>query len=147
MRPLALLALALGLAGCEDTMRSAPPSSPLVDAFEDGNVVTPADNPWQAVAQGPNVGADVDLLPGGWGASSHYLSVSGVRGEAAGPGEPMGVRVDLARSAGPVDRNRSDVLLDAAGFEGVAFALRGTPGTYIVQIGSAEVTDGNFYNA
>ena len=59
----------------------------------------------------------------------------------------MGVRVDLARSPGPMARNSTDIWLDATAYQGLAFALRGTPATYIVQLGSSQITDGDFYNA
>jgi hypothetical protein len=142
-----LLALACTLAACAEGPRSEPLATPLVDDFEDGNITTPWETAWKAVAEGSRVNADLDVLPGGFGASSYYLSVSGVRADDAGPGDLLGVRIDLTRSGGALSRTAGDVSVDASGFEGVAFALRGAPGTYIAQIGTGEAADGNFYNA
>lgn len=148
MRLTALLLTLVLLAGCDDTMRSTPPPSDTIDAFEDANLLSLTSNPWEPIATGSGVSADVDILPGGYGGSSgSHLSVSGFRSEGAGGSDVMGVRVDLARSPGPVARNRTDIWLDATGYQGLAFALRGTPATYIVQLGTAQITDGNFYNA
>jgi hypothetical protein len=147
MRAFLPICLLLLLTGCEDTMRSEAPPLATIDAFEDRDLLSLTRNAWEAVASGPGVNATVDVLPGGYGASSSYLSVTGFRSEAASNADLAGVRVDLAQSPGMTDRNRTDVYLDARGYQGLSFALRGQPGTYIVQLGSAEVTDGNFYNA
>ncbi len=148
MRTAALLFALLLLAGCDETTRSAPPPSATVDSFEDANLLSLTENPWEAVSSGAGVNADVGVLPGGFSnPSGSHLSVTGFRSEGASAADVMGVRVDLARSPGPMARNRTDIWLDATAYQGLAFAIRGTAGTYIVQLGSAQITDGNFYNA
>ena len=36
---------------------------------------------------------------------------------------------------------------DVTGFDGLALSLRGTPGSYIIQIGTSSVADFDYYNA
>mgnify|MGYP001803569411 FL=1 len=63
-------------------------------------------------------------------AAQYHLTVEATRPAAPGP-------TDVA---GTVARRTSSVAgFDARAFEGVRLALRGTPGTYIVQLGSARV--------
>ncbi len=127
-------------------MRSSPLASGVVDTFDDGNTTAATGNPWDAVG---GAGNTVALAPadGGYATTAYGLGVTGYRSETATASDVIGVRTSLALAPRLADPNRADVTADARSFTGLALALKGTPGTYIVQIGSAFVTDFNFYNA
>ncbi|MEX1054802.1 MAG: CIA30 family protein, partial [Rhodothermales bacterium] len=57
------------------------------------------------------------------------------------------VRVSVREAAAAADPNQEDLAADVSAFDGLAFAVKGTPGTYIVQIGSTLVQDFDFYNS
>ncbi len=141
------LVLFLG-AGCADEPRYAPFGNGLVDSFDDRNQVSDQENPWHIVAEGTGTHADIHFPGGGFADSSrHYLAVEGVRPrEPQGP-DVAGVRVSLREHPRAADPNQEALAADVTAFAGVAFAMKGTPGTYIVQLGSTLVSDFDYYNS
>ncbi|MEO1077234.1 MAG: CIA30 family protein [Bacteroidota bacterium] len=106
-----------------------------VEDFEDRARVEAV---WHALADG-QAETRVYAQPGGMQAASQYhLTVEATRPAAPGPTDVAGT---IARLTPSVEG------FDARAFEGVRLALRGTPGTYIVQLGSARVDDHDHFNA
>ena len=147
LTPVLLLAAALAAPGCANEQRSSPLASGVVDTFDDANTTAAIGNPWEAVGGLGGDGVTIAPDPGGYANTPYGLLVTGYRSESATTSEVVGVRTSIALSPRIADPNRADVTADARGFTGLALAVKGTPGTYIVQIGSALVTDFNFYNA
>ncbi|MBO6574746.1 MAG: CIA30 family protein [Rhodothermales bacterium] len=142
------LALGVFLAACSDSPRSVPLVSGTVDTFEDGNHINTANHPWQAIADGAGTRSSLDIVPGGfYSVSTHFMEVAGVRPSDATGSRVVGVRSSIAEFPPAADPSRATIPRDASGFDGLSLALRGTPGTYIVQIGTASITDFDFYNA
>ena len=142
------IALAIALAACSDSPRSIPLVSGAVDTFEDGNHLNAANQPWEAIAEGAGVRAGLEIQPGGfYSVSTHHLELNGVRPADAGPSAVVGVRASIAEFPPAADPSREAIPRDVTAYEGIALSLRGTPGTYIVQIGTASVTDFDYYNA
>ncbi|MEM9998087.1 MAG: CIA30 family protein [Bacteroidota bacterium] len=106
-----------------------------VDDFEDR---ARSEAVWLAVADG-QAEAQVYAQPGGMqAASQHHLTVEATRPAEPGPTDTAGA---IARLTAAADG------FDVTVFDGLRFALRGTPGTYIVQLGSARVVDYDHFNA
>lgn len=106
-----------------------------VEDFEDRARVEAV---WHAVADG-EAQTRAYAQPGGMeAASQHHLTVEATRPATPGPTDVAGA---IARLTPSVDG------FDARAFQGLRFALRGTPGTYIVQLGSARVEDHDHFNA
>ncbi|MEM8600293.1 MAG: carbohydrate binding domain-containing protein [Bacteroidota bacterium] len=160
MRRLSLLLFAwilvLSLVACQPAVESAP--VPTLDVAEE--VATPSlrvsvvdgiggyvedfedrarvEAVWHALADG-EAETRVYAQPGGMEAASQYhLTIEATRPAAPGPTDVAGTVARLTPSADG---------FDARAFQGLRFALRGTPGTYIVQLGSARVDDYDHFNA
>lgn len=140
--------LILAVAACSDQPRSIPLVSGGVDTFEDGNHLNNVDLPWEAIAEGAGTRAGIEVQPGGFfNVSKHHLEVVGVRPEGTGGSSVAGVRTSIADFPPAADPSREPIPRDVTGYDGLALSLRGTPGTYIIQLGSASVKDFDNYNA
>lgn len=146
-RPLAFAVLLLALSACTSERRSVPPEAAVLDDFEDGSLSNALGNPWQGVAEGNGTMAQVAIAPGGFATPAFHLVTTGFRPPDASGAQVVGVRTALARTPALADPNRAELTLDARNYRGLSLALRGTPGTYIVQIGTDLVEDFNYYNA
>lgn len=149
MRLLSLLALVTLLASaCSDAPRSVPLVAGSIDTFDDGNAVNVYDHPWDSVADGAGTRAELEIAPGGFDPSSQgYLLISGVRPPEGGNAAVVGVRSEITEQPPIADPSRRSFPRDVTGFEGLAIAVKGTPGTYIIQLGSARVDDFDHFNA
>jgi hypothetical protein len=142
-----LLLVGCALAGCRQAPRSAPLVRGEIDTFEDGDRINLFQKTWDALAEGGPT-ATVSTLQGGFARDSQYhLVVDGYRPPDASGAQVAGVRVSLTQSPLPADPNQAEIARDASAYQGLAFALRGTPGTYIVQLGSIRIRDFDHYNA
>lgn len=148
-RAFCLVLLVVGglAAGCGEEPRSVPFVNATIDAFEDGNQQSELGNTWEVIAEGTGTSAELYFPEGGFGDSQRYLALEGRRPADATGSQVVGVRVSLEELSPPADPNREPIAADAGAYTGLAFAMRGTPGTYIVQIGSALVTDFDYYNS
>jgi len=120
--------------------------SGIVDSFEDGNLTSALKTQWQMIAEGNGTRGNIFSQNGGYDNSLYALIFDGQRPVNAGGADVAGVRVPLTQNPRIADPNRSLINQDVSGYTGLAFAIKGTPGTYIVQLGSAEVTDSDNYN-
>lgn len=136
------------LAGCADEPRNVPLVNGSIDWFEDQDEISDQGNQWRVVAEGSGTHADIYFPEGGFTDSSrHFLAVEGVRPrEPQGP-DVAGVRVSLRELPAAADPDQESLAADITAFQGVAFAMKGTPGTYIVQLGSTLVSDFDYYNS
>ncbi len=142
-----LLLVGYALAGCHQASRTAPLIRGEIDTFEDGDQINLFQKTWDALAEGGPT-ATVSTLQGGFARDSQYhLVVDGYRPPDASGAQVAGVRVSLTQSPLPADPNQAEIARDASAYQGLAFALRGTPGTYIIQLGSTRIRDFDHYNA
>ncbi len=92
---------------------------------------------WHAVLVEGRTRADFALAEGGaTPASGYHLAADLVRPENPEPADVAGVIARLADGQGR----------DVSGFDGIELWLRATPGTYIVQLGSARISDFDHFN-
>lgn len=139
--------LVLVLCACTDGPRSIPLISGMVDTFEDGDHLNELDHQWMAIAEGDGVRAQLEIPPGGfYNVSRYHLEIAGSRGEGGGS-RVAGVRSSIEQFPPAADPSRRAIPRDVTGFDGLALSMRGRPGTYIVQLGTASVTDFDYYNA
>lgn len=149
MRRLTVLLLAfLPVVACGSDPRPVPMLTGAVDAFEDGDELNALGHPWEPVGTGEGARASLAVDPGGFPTESRgYLAVQGLRPEVPNGSEVAGVRTRLTQLPPLADPSRDERARDVSGFGGLSLALRGTPGTYIVQIGTAAVQDFDHFNA
>lgn len=148
-RPARWAALALcaaTLAACSDELRSVPFVNGVVDMLDDGDEQNELGNPWEAIAEGAGTYADMYFPKGGYGESSHFLIFDGVRPADAASSQVVGIRTSLLQNPAAADPDRDHVAADVSAYTGLALAIKGTPGTYIVQLGSTLVEDFDYYN-
>lgn len=145
----ALVAAACLFAACKEAPRSVTPTDGTLDTFEDGNTASVQGAQWEGVAEGGGEGSTVALSVqrGGFSTIAYALAATGFRSEGATPQTVTGVRLPLTQAPRRADPDRGDITTDVRGFTGLALALKGRPGTYIVQIGDARISDFNYYNA
>lgn len=147
IRTLAALALVpLALAACRPTASGTTslPASGELDTFEDGNMESGAGTTWSAIHEGTEgVTASLGVQPDGFHTKAYHLVVTGYVPPDAGPGALMGARAALAATDGGAEAG-----VDVSAFGKLGVALRGTPGTYVVQLG-VDQPDGSTlpYNA
>jgi complex I intermediate-associated protein 30 (CIA30) len=147
VRPL-LTVFALALASCTSEPRILPLVGGTIDTFEDGDHFNAAQRPWESIAEGAGTRASLDVAPGGFfRVSIHHLELSGVRPAGTGGSGVVGVRSSISELPPAADPSRSAMARDVTAYSGLTLALKGTPGSYIVQIGTSSVTDFDYYNA
>lgn len=128
---LALLPLAVAACRPRATGTSGLPASGELDTFEDGNTESAAGTVWQAIHEGTEgVTASLGVQPDGFHSKAYHLVVTGFVPPDAGQGALMGARAALASDQGGTERS-----VDVSAFAKVGLALKGTPGTYVVQLG------------
>jgi hypothetical protein len=135
------------LAACSDTRpRTRPLTDGTIDTFDDGDRTNVLGRPWQGISEGSGSRVDLLIQEGGYGDSAYHLVVDGFRPLDATSSHVVGTRVSVTETPPPADPNRAELTADVRSFSGLAFAIRGTPGTYIIQIGSALIQDFDHYN-
>ena len=129
--------------GCGPQHDSIPIIDGWIDDFEDGNLYSEIGFAWKAVSQG--VGADAAILvqPGGILGSRYQLTVGGFRPTDASSDLVSGARLPMGQA---LDANRLEVT-DVTAHEGLELRMRGTTGSYVIQLGTEAVTDFDYYNA
>ncbi|MFT5141442.1 MAG: hypothetical protein ACI80V_002982 [Rhodothermales bacterium] len=143
-----IVLLGILLAGCSGQPKVLPLVSGTVDTFDDGNHLNVANQPWITIAEGEGTRASMDIQPGGFfSVSRHFLELSGVRPEGGTGARVVGIRGSIAEFPPAADPSRVAIPRDVTAFDGLTLSLRGTPGTYIIQIGTSSVTDFDYYNA
>lgn len=141
---LALLPLAVAACRPRATGMSSLPASGELDTFEDGNTESAAGATWKAIHEGTEgVTASLGVQPDGFRSKAYHLVVTGFVPPEAGQRALMGARAALAS-----DADGSEQSVDVSAFSKVGLALKGTPGTYVVQLGVNQ-PDGSIlpYNA
>ncbi len=144
-----LLALVcLILVSCTNQPRVLPLVGGTIDTFEDGDDINAADRQWEAIAEGSGIRASLDIVPGGFfRVSKSHLELSGVRPAGSGGSGVVGVRGSIAELPPAADPSRVAMARDVTAYHGLTIALRGTPGSYIIQLGTSSVADFDYYNA
>ena len=143
----ALVVCTLCLTGCKQGTRSVPFVNGTIDAFENGDQTSELGNQWETIAEGAGTYAEIYIPEGGYDGSRFSLVLEGVRPQDASGSQVVGVRVSVEEAPPAADPDREKRPADVSAFTGLALAMRGTPGTYIIQLGSSLVQDFDFYNS
>lgn len=142
------LVILLVIAGCAGDPRPVPMVGGIIDSFEDGDELNALAHSWEAVGAGEGARTSFTIDPGGFDSGSKYhLSLQGVRPEVPSGNEVAGIRTSITQLPPLADPARDERPRDLTGFSGLSLAIRGTPGTYIVQIGTSSVEDFDYFNA
>ena len=135
--------MAMAAAGCGPEQVSIPIIDGWVDDFEDGNLYNEIGFAWKAVSEGAGADAAILIERGGINGSRFQLTVGGERSDTSGLKGVSGARVPLGQA---LDAGRMEVT-NVTAFEGLEVRMRGTPGSCIIQLGTAAVTDFDYHNA
>jgi len=114
-----------------------------VDDFEDGDIYNYLGFTWESVSGGAEADATIFVEAGGFNDSRYQLTIGGMRPTGSGGDLVSGARVRMGQA---LEANRSEVT-NVTAYQGLELRMRGTPGSYIVQMGTEAVTDFDFYNA
>lgn len=140
----ALLLLTLVfVAGCGPRQESIPMIDGVVDDFEDGDIYNRLGFTWESVSGGAEADATIFVEAGGIGTSRYQLTIGGMRPIGSSGDLVSGARVRMGQ---PLEANRSEVT-NVTAYSGLELRMRGTPGSYIIQLGTEAITDFDFYNA
>ncbi|MEQ9103507.1 MAG: CIA30 family protein [Rhodothermales bacterium] len=134
-----VLLVTLLLAGCSDAPTIRPMIGGEVDDFEDGDPYSLLGTTWTAVADGGETTATIFVdsqnpHPG----SVYHLTVGGQRPLGSAGNQVSGVRLPMGAEG---------TAADVSTFDGLELSMRGSMGTFIVQLGTASVSDFDYFNA
>lgn len=133
------LGLLLLLAACGDTRNVKPMIGGEVDDFEDGDPHSLIGTAWSSVADGGGTTATIFVdTQGARVGSTYHLTIGGQRPPGSEGNQVSGARLPMGRP---------DTALDASTWDGLELSIRGTAGTFIVQLGTASVKDFDYFNA
>ena len=142
------LILLIFFSACSEEQRNVPLLDGTVDTFDDGDELSALGNTWRVISEGSGTHAEIFFPRGGYGDSSRYfLALEGVRPREPQSSEVVGVGISLKEAPAAADPEQEDLAADVTAFDGVSFAMKGTPGTYIIQLGSALIKDFDYYNS
>ncbi len=131
------------LMGCGPTTSSVPMLNGKVDDFDDGNRFNELGFEWVSVSGGGETNATIFVEPGGVRASIYQLTIGGMR-----PFGSTGDRVSGARiPMGDITDTSHQTVTNATAYDGLELSMSGTPGSYIIQIGTASIADFDYYNS
>ena len=106
-----------------------------VDDFEDGNVYKYLGFTWESVSGGADADATIFVEAGGINDSRYQLPIGGMRPTGSSGDMVSGARVLMGQS---LEANRSEVS-NVTAYQGLELRMRGTPGSYIVQLGTEAI--------
>lgn len=115
----------------------------VVDDFEDGDIYNRLGFTWESVSGGAEADATIFVEAGGIGTSRYQLTIGGMCPIGSSGDLVSGARVRMGQ---PLEANRSEVT-NVTAYSGLELRMRGTPGSYIIQLGTEAITDFDFYNA
>jgi hypothetical protein len=141
-----VIPLLLLIVGCSGTVREVPLVDGDVDRVEDGDLRNRIGHPWEAISAGTGATATVSLGPGGYQADSRYHVVL-LGSRTASGSDISGLRTAITQLPPAADPTSEPRPRDVTAFDGIELALRGLPGSYIVQLGQANITDFDYHNA
>ncbi len=143
--PTILFLLVAFLGSCKPAPRSVPLISGEIDTFEDGDPINDLDLYWETISEGAETSSTLFVDSGTFPTGSlHYLTVGGSRPFGSSASDVTGVKTLLNGLTKSGDRNIASV--DVSAYDGLSFRLKGTPGSYIVQLATAAVSDFDYYN-
>ena len=137
------LLLVFLLVGCGPKSSVIPMLDGNVDNFEDGNRYNELGYEWESVSGGGEANATIFIEPGGPRPSVYSLTIGGTRPFGSSGDKVSGARVALGNPTGSVEI----VVTDVTAYDGLELSMKGTPGSYIIQLGTAAVKDFDFYNS
>lgn len=137
------LFLILLLAGCGPRQESIPLIDGRVDDFDDGDIYNNLGFTWESVSGGADADATIFVEAGGINQSRYQLTIGGMRPFGSGGDLVSGARVRMGQ---PLEANLSEVT-NVTAYSGLELRMRGTPGSFIVQLGTESVQDFDYYNA
>lgn len=114
-----------------------------VDDFEDGDIYNYLGFTWESVSGGAEADATIFVEAGGINDSRYQLTIGGMRPTGSAGDLVSGARVLMGQA---LEANRSEVT-NVTAYRGMELRMRGTPGSYIIQLGTEAVEDFDYYNA
>ncbi|MDE2996839.1 MAG: CIA30 family protein [Bacteroidota bacterium] len=139
-----LITMALVLiTGCGPRRESIPMIDGRVDDFEDGDIYNYLGFTWESVSGGAEADATIFVEAGGINDSRYQLTIGGMRPTGSAGDLVSGARVLMGQA---LEANRSEVT-NVTAYRGMELRMRGTPGSYIIQLGTEAVEDFDYYNA
>jgi len=142
-RFLILMLLLPAAVGCGPKQESIPLLDGSVDDFEDGDVYNKLGFEWESVSGGAEADATIFIEAGGQPRSRYKMTIGGMRPFGSSNDKVAGARVLLGQA---LEAGHSEVT-NVTAYRGLEIRMMGTPGSYIVQIGTEAVTDFDFYNS
>lgn len=140
---LALFMIIVIVGGCGPRAESIPMINGRVDDFDDGDRYNSLGYEWEAVSGGREAHATIFIERGGPGESVYQMTVGGMRPFGSTDDQVSGARIGLGSA---LDIAKM-IVTDVTAYDGLQISIKGTPGTFIVQIGTAAITDFDYYNA
>jgi len=131
------------IAGCGPKQVSIPLIDGRIDNFEDGDVYNNLGFEWESVSGGAEADATIFVEAGGVGRSRYQMTIGGMRPFGSTNDKVSGARVQLGQA---VDAAHSEVT-NVTAYTGLEIRMMGTPGSFIVQLGTEAITDFDFYNS
>ena len=131
------------LMGCGSNTSSIPMLNGKVYDFDDGNRRNELGFEWASVSGGGETNATIFVEPGGINQSIYQLTVGGMRPFGSTGAQVSGARIAL----GDVSNSSHGTVTDVTAYDGLQLAMSGTPGSYIIQIGTAAIDDFDYYNS
>jgi len=138
-----LLLFFVFLAGCGPKASVNPMLDGKVDNFEDGNRYSELGYEWESVSGGGETNATIFIEPGGLAPSVYQLTLGGMRPYGSSGDQVSGARIAMGNAKG----SNYLVVTDVTAYNGLEVSMSGTPGSYIVQIGTAAISDFDYYNS
>ena len=142
-RSLLLTILFVSMTGCGPKQVSIPLIDGRIDDFEDGDVYNNLGFDWESVSGGAEADATIFIEAGGVERSRYQMTIGGMRPFGSSNDKVSGARVLMGQA---IDAAHSEVT-NVTAYTGLEIRMMGTPGSFIVQIGTEAITDFDFYNS
>jgi len=142
-RSLLLTILFVSMTGCGPKQVSIPLIDGHIDNFEDGDVYNNLGFDWESVSGGAEADATIFIEAGGVERSRYQMTIGGMRPFGSSNDKVSGARVLMGQA---IDAAHSEVT-NVTAYTGLEIRMMGTPGSFIVQIGTEAITDFDFYNS
>lgn len=131
------------LMGCGPDTASVPMLNGKVDDFEDGDRFSELGYEWASVSGGGETNSTIFVEPGGANTSIYQLTLGGMRPYGSTGDKVSGAKLGM----GDITSSSRKTVTNVTAYTGLELSMSGTPGSYIIQIGTDSIIDFDFYNS